>query len=219
MPSSTLLHQILQHPNVHFLLREINENLEFEAIKRRQFREMITEQQKAEFINGEVLLHSPVMKRHSDASGFLYALLLHYAVQKKLGYVGHEKLMIALSRNDYEPDVCFWKQERASQFTEEQMLFPAPDFVAEVLSKSTEKNDREVKFVDYAAHGVQEYWMVDPRKMRIERYRNEEGVFVEAGVFELDERIESLVVSGFSVAVEAIFEPTAYSAALQNLLK
>jgi hypothetical protein len=59
-------------------------------------------------------------------------LLSVFAGHNKLAKQGIEKLMVSLTRNDYEPDVCFWKSERATQFTSEQKLFPAPDFIAEV---------------------------------------------------------------------------------------
>ena len=42
------------------------------------------------------------------------------------------------------------------------MLFPAPDFAVEVLSPSTQKNNRGIKFDDYALHNVSEYWIIDP---------------------------------------------------------
>ena len=40
----------------------------------------------------------------------------------------------------------------------------------EVLSPSTEKLDRGTKKNDYAAHGVGEYWIVDPKVEFIEQY-------------------------------------------------
>ncbi|GAB2598351.1 Uma2 family endonuclease [Spirosoma areae] len=43
------------------------------------------------------------------------------------------------------------------------MKLPAPDLVIEVLSKSTARRDRGVKFTDYAANGIAEYWIVNPR--------------------------------------------------------
>ena len=42
------------------------------------------------------------------------------------------------------------------------MKYPAPDFIAEILSPSTDERDRGIKFEDYAAHGVGEYWLLDP---------------------------------------------------------
>ncbi len=52
----------------------------------------------------------------------------------------------------------------------EQMKYPAPDFIAEILSPSTESVDRITKFEDYAAHGVAEYWLIDPAKKIVEQY-------------------------------------------------
>ena len=57
------------------------------------------------------------------------------------------------------------------------MHFPASDLVVEILSDSTEKNDRHVKFNDYASHGVKEYWIVDADKNNLEQYINNDGEF------------------------------------------
>lgn len=39
-----------------------------------------------------------------------------------------------------------------------------------MLSHSTEQRDRGVKFEDYAAHGVGEYWIIDAQAQAVERY-------------------------------------------------
>lgn len=41
------------------------------------------------------------------------------------------------------------------------MISP-PDFVIEVLSKSTKKKDSFTKLNKYQNAGVREYWMIDP---------------------------------------------------------
>jgi Uma2 family endonuclease len=58
-----------------------------------------------------------------------------------------------------------------------QMRFPAPDFIAEILSPSTEENDRNIKSTDYAAHGVSEYWIIDPAYRIVEQYLLEKNRF------------------------------------------
>ena len=67
------------------------------------------------------------------------------------------------------------KEESTSLPKEEKNMIqvgkPAPDFIAEILSDSTASVDRGVKFQDYAAHGVGEYWIVDPVQQTIEQYR------------------------------------------------
>lgn len=49
--------------------------------------------------------------------------------------------------------------------------------VIEILSTSTEKIDRRVKYVDYAAHGVTEYWIIDPLKKTVEKYILQKGEY------------------------------------------
>jgi Uma2 family endonuclease len=89
----------------------------------------------------------------------------------KLGWVGSEKVLISLTRNDYEPDLCFFDAATAAAFQPDQMRFPAPAFVVEVLSESIAAKDRGIKFDDYAAHGITEYWIIDPDTETVEQYR------------------------------------------------
>jgi hypothetical protein len=117
-----------------------------EKAARQHFYEIVEENKKMEFINGEIAFHSPVKRGYNKATGNVYEILRTYVRRQNLGRVGIEKLLISLSRNDYEPDLCFWTTEKESLFTDEQMQFPAPDFIAEVLSLSTDKNDRGIKF-------------------------------------------------------------------------
>lgn len=125
-----------------------------EQSRRQRFYEEMTEEQKLEFIQGEVIVHSPARKNHLDATGNIYTLLNLFVKQHRLGSVFSEKALIQLTRNDFEPDVCFFKQKKAKQFQEDQLFFPAPDLVVEVLSKSTKKRDRGIKFEDYQLHEV-----------------------------------------------------------------
>src|SRR6185295_18943477 len=76
--------------------------------KRVDFYNSISEKDKAEFINGEVIFHSPVTRGHLFVSQNLMQLMKAYVDVNELGEVHAEKAMIALSRNDYEPDLCFF---------------------------------------------------------------------------------------------------------------
>jgi Uma2 family endonuclease len=212
-----LLKPLLASPGLPHYVQELREVLARERTLRQKFYEEMTEQQKAEFINGQVVMHSPVQRRHSVASDLLFTLINTFVNQHNLGWVGHEKLLVALTRNDYEPDVAFWKAERAAEFAADQMKFPAPDFVVEVLSPSTEKNDRGVKFEDYAAHGVGEYWLVDPAREQIEKHLLRGRRFTAAETFRRG-NITSTVIAGFVVPVSAVFHREANLKALRRLL-
>jgi len=222
-PTSEIsIQQLIHSPKLPFYVREFRSLLEEEQKKRERFYREMREDQKVEFINGKVIMQSPVKLRHSDVSERLFILLSTYVKKHKLGKVGHEKLLITLTRNDYEPDICFFRADRAAAFRPDQMKFPAPDFVVEVLSPSTEAVDREIKFDDYAAHGVAEYWIIDPDRETVEQYilkgsggraTYELSVKVKAG------NIESAAVEGFDIPVRAIFDDRQQLAALARVLE
>lgn len=212
-----VLERLIASPRLPHYVQQLQEVLAREHGLRQKFYQEITDQQKAEFINGRVWLHSPVQRRHSMASDLLFKLLSTYVDRHELGWVGHEKLLVTLTRNDYEPDVAFWRAERAKDFSADQMKFPAPDFVAEVLSPSTAKNDRGVKFEDYAAHGVGEYWLVDPEAERIEKSVLAGESFTPAGVVH-EGTISSAVIAGFEIPVMAVFHRETNLATLRRLL-
>ena len=49
-------------------------------------------------------------------------------------------------------------------------VFGAPDFIIEILSKSTRRKDMTLKLAKYSAAGVREYWIIDPDKLNIVVY-------------------------------------------------
>src|SRR5437868_769212 len=130
---SVSLDQILEMPNAAILAQRIQSALEEEQEKRRHFYEMIEDDRKMEFINGEIIFQSPAKLRHTTAVTLLLKLLHTFVSNHDLGYVGAEKMLISLTRNDYEPDLCFFDNEKAKDFSQTQMQFPAPDLVVEVL--------------------------------------------------------------------------------------
>lgn len=46
-------------------------------------------------------------------------------------------------------------------------IYGAPDFIIEVLSKSTKRKDSIIKLNKYMNAGVREYWMIDPAKQKV----------------------------------------------------
>jgi Uma2 family endonuclease len=59
-----------------------------------------------------------------------------------------------------QPDVLFVSTPRLS-IIRDQVVWGAPDLVAEVLSRSTENRDRGEKLEWYRRYGVRECWHVD----------------------------------------------------------
>ncbi|MFZ4634948.1 MAG: Uma2 family endonuclease [Saprospiraceae bacterium] len=217
-----LVEKILLQPDAPLLVQQLNQHLTEERRRRLSFYNWIDEHTKAEFINGEVVVHSPAKKRHLTVTKLLSRLISFYCDLKNLGETFHEKAMIALSRNDYEPDIVFFKAEKAAHFDAEQVLFPAPDFAVEVLSKKTEKIDRTIKKEDYALNGIQEYWIIDPNKQMIEQYlllQPADKTYFEPYRYRKGEDITSQAITGFTIPVAAIFDDQENVAALQRLMQ
>ncbi|MCY7376471.1 MAG: Uma2 family endonuclease [Pyrinomonadaceae bacterium] len=204
-------------PNAFLLVDKVKSRLRDEQKRRRHFYKIVEENKKMEFINGEIIFHSPVKLQHNSATKLLCGLLNAFVIKHKLGFVGIEKIMISLTRNDYEPDICFFDKEKAKDFKRKQVQFPAPDFVVEVLSDSTAKNDRETKFQDYPAHGIEEYWIVDAENESVEQY------FLQNEQYKLllkakDGTIESVVLPKFKIPIRAVFDETEHLEALANII-
>ena len=78
----------------------------------------------------------------------------------------------------FVPDVSFVRAEHLDRVLPTRIEGPA-DLVVEVLSPDSVARDRGVKLRDYAAAGVQEYWLLDPEAEQIEVYgRQAAGAFV-----------------------------------------
>jgi Uma2 family endonuclease len=216
------MQKILASSDAPTQIETLQKMMEAEKKRRHEFREWVTPNVKAEFINGEVILHSPVKRKHWKVTDLLSSLLSFYARIKKLGVIGTEKVMISLTRNDYEPDLVFFKREKAVNFTDEQMLFPAPNFVVEILSAKTASKDKGIKKQDYAAHGIEEYWIIDPTKKHIEQYillNDKDKQYTPTKIYLYDDLIESKAIEGFNIPVKAIFDEEENIKALQILLE
>ena len=208
---------LARSPKLPRLVEELQRILREEADRRARFYQELRDDQKAEFINGEVIVQSPAKVKHLNATKRLLNVVSTYVDKHGLGTVFSEKALICLSRNDYEPDIVFYGTAKASALEPDQMKLPASDLIVEVLSSSTEKTDRGIKLEDYGEHGVGEYWIVDPDTEVVEQY------VLDAGRYRLESRkddgdVHSVVVRGLRLPVRAIFDPQENLTALQRLL-
>lgn len=95
-----------------------------------------------------------------------------------------------------EPDLCvICDPARLS----ERGCEGAPDWVVEVVSKSSRELDYYIKLVKYCAAGVRVYWIVDPleRMVRVYNFANED----ETADFSFDENIPVFLYPDFSLRI------------------
>ena len=161
------------------------------------FLDWLTPERRADLIDGEIFMHSPVSIRHADLLNFFDGLLRSWVDAHNLGRLYREVVAVRLaSRNVFLPDLAFVREDRRA-IIRENHIDGAPDLVVEVLSNRTADRDVGPKFAEYEQHGVSEYWVLDPDTLAHRFYRRDGEILVEYADGEA--RIDSTVVNGFSL--------------------
>ena len=69
------------------------------------------------------------------------------------------------------PDLAGWKRTRMDSIPAKPFLTLAPDWIAEIVSPSTEAEDRGEKMTIYARERVPHAWLLDPQVRTLEIFR------------------------------------------------
>jgi Uma2 family endonuclease len=141
------------------------------------------EDERWELINGTAWAMSPAPKRmHQTLCGQLYAQLDYFFAGKPCRpYIAPVDVFLpegdeAWDETDdvVQPDILVVCDK--SKLIEEGVR-GAPDFVIEILSPSTALKDQSEKKILYEAHGVREYWVVNPNTMETFIYILKDGKY------------------------------------------
>jgi Uma2 family endonuclease len=170
---------------------------------------------RAEWVDGEVIVMSPVSRRHSTLFFFLAKLVSEFSMKRDLGEVHGPEFFVRFSglRSLRLPDLLFVSKERLDLF-QPNCLEGAPDLVMEIVSPDSIDRDWHEKYHEYQAAGVREYWVIDPLQKRLQAYAlGAEGTYRE--IRETEGRVCSGVIPGFFLKSEwlwrepppSIFEP------------
>lgn len=196
------------------VIKEVKVSAEY-----KKFLDVTSEICKCEWINGELVLHSPAMDIHSAVNLRLASLIQSHIDRNNLGHVVTEKALInfEFAVHNYEPDIVYFIPEKAKYITDKTCLYSIiPDFVVETISKSTAKNDRGVKFKTYQKHKVSEYWIIEPLKQTIEQYILHKGKYRKPIIYGIEDTIESMLIEDFKIRVEALYERIFYLAEIEK---
>lgn len=82
------------------------------------------------------------------------------------------------------PDLAGWRRERMPKLPEGAYFELASDWVCEVLSPNTIRNDRVLKMPIYASQGVKHIWLVEPILRTLEVFENRPEGWLLLQVFE-----------------------------------
>jgi len=124
----------------------------------------------------------------------------------KLGVVLTSPIEVHLSvrTRPVQPDVLFIAEARRG-IIGKKIIEGAPDLIVEVLSPSTLRADRTVKFEAYQQAGVREYWIANPKTRTIEVYTLAPDGYEVHGEFGPDEEVTSLGLPELKFLAETVF--------------
>lgn len=155
-----------------------------------------------EFTNGYLEVLPMPTTSHQEIALWLYRMLLAFVQPRRLGRVLAAPIRVRLGPNAYrEPDVVFMSAKNASRVGED--YWEAADLVMEVVSEKGRLRDIQQKRREYAAAGIPEYWIVDPKAGRITVLRLAGKRYMVHGEFDRGEAATSALLGGFSVDVAA----------------
>ena len=82
-----------------------------------------------------------------------------------------------------------------------------PDWICEVLSETTETDDRTVKRDLYAQHGVKHLWLLDPDSRTLEVYRLEERGWLLASSHAGEAKVRAEPFDAIELDLSQLWEP------------
>lgn len=128
-----------------------------------------------QLIEGDLYMAPAPNRFHQDISRNLEFILLDYLRHHPVGAIYHAPFDVYLDEtNVFQPDILFVSNARAAILTDAGAE-GAPDWVVEILSPKTARLDLENKRRQYARHGVDELWIIDPKARTIAVHRFDDG--------------------------------------------
>ncbi len=159
-----------------------------------------------EVIDGVLHIMPPPSFEHQNTVSNLIMWMRLHARDNDLGIVVSAPIGVRLPGQEVpiEPDVVFISKQR-SHIIGKQYIEGVPDLVVEVLSPSNWAHDRKIKLELYRQAGVAEYWLVDYRLRTVEILSLQDEEYIQQGVYEAGEQVNSTVLVDFKLNVADVF--------------
>jgi Uma2 family endonuclease len=128
--------------------------------------------EKAELINGEIVIMSPASAGHGRISGRIFTSLVNYEERTRRGAAFPDNVGFLCNlphRQSFSPDAAYF----FGPFKDDEFVDGAPAFAAEVRSPEdfgpVAEAEMAAKRADYFAAGTQVVWDVDPIRAKVVR--------------------------------------------------
>jgi Uma2 family endonuclease len=157
-----------------------------------------------EFTDGFLEVLPMPTDKHQSVLQFLFLAFFHF-VQPRGGKVHFSPLRLQIRPGKFrEPDLLLLLS--AADPRRQNRFWLGADLALEVVSEEKPERDVIDKRGDYAEGRVPEYWIVNPQTETISVLRLRGDAYEEAGIYRRGELAASASLTGFSVAVAAVFD-------------
>jgi Uma2 family endonuclease len=163
---------------------------------------------RAELVDGDIVMMAPPVRVHQEVSMNLAVTIKNYLKGKPCKVYAAPfavRLFPKKDRSDdtvFEPDIVVVCD---SSKLDDRGCNGAPDFIIEIISPSTAKYDRLMKFRKYQLAGVREYWIVDPETQSVQVCILENGRYVVT-MYDDTETVPVTVLPGCEIDLRSVFE-------------
>ncbi|MCL2352589.1 MAG: Uma2 family endonuclease [Firmicutes bacterium] len=158
---------------------------------------------RAEIIDGELVMMAPPIQKHQGALGELFGQLWQFLRGKPCKVFPAPFGVRLLDGKDtvLEPDIIVVCDKSK---LDGKVCNGAPDLVIEILSPSTARQDRVVKFRLYLQAGVPEYWIVDPDAGHLQACVLENGEYVTR-MYDENDAVPVRALEGCEISLREVF--------------
>lgn len=174
--------------------------------------EAVPPHQVAEIIDGTLHVSPRPAPKHAFASSGLGAELIGPFTRGRGGPGGWiilDEPELHLGEDVLVPDLAGWRVERMPELPDTAYFALAPDWICEVLSPSTKRNDRIKKMRIYARHRVSHVWLLEPVERTLEVLElGEKGRWEIIGLHEDAERVRAEPFDAIELDLSLLWSPT-----------
>lgn len=179
----------------------------------------IPEERRAELIEGRIVYHALPGPKHGFTQGRVF---VHVNLYNRRGggsgqgpggsatggwWISQEPDML-IGGVGCRPDVIGWRRDKHPRMPEPDkrgLVTAVPDFICEVLSRSTARYDQGAKRDAYFHAGVPHYWIVDPFHKTLTALERTDRGYVIALVAGPDELVRVAPFDLVEIAVAELF--------------
>jgi Uma2 family endonuclease len=163
-----------------------------------------------ELENGELVDMPAESDINQRIASFLFAFFLGLGIPSYRLRIGIEVSVSGSRVSVRVPDLLVLSEELATELDGASrsivlMDMPPPLLAIEVVSPNQEKRDYRYKRTEYAARGINEYWIVDPILRQVTVLEWVEGLYEEK-VFAGDNHIESTALGSLDLTVNRVLQ-------------